>query len=247
MEKKHKCVNREVKTSLGSKYIFRFFYADECALPDMQAIESRLKESKEIRIPTGMFNQFFVYNREKFFLPLTRYEKRKLLDEIRRKGATDTIEDILKHADITKEPDYYTKWTVQDLFHPPLTTGRWAGFLFHPQNRMLVAYAIGWIEADDIRVSLVETHPDYEGEKLCSTVMRNVFEELRKRAAKSISIENVAGLPGYYCYTGAAKANQYGVICHDCDRLEGSELAACIENLKGHPDSCRRLEFSFES
>ena len=240
------CVHLKVKTPLNENYTFHFFYAGEkCDLSEMKRIASKINDEKEVSIPTGESRQFFYYNKEKFYVPLSFLGKRLLSKRIQQIGTNETIDNILAHAKIETEPIYTYKWSIRNTFKVPLDPEKWAAFLFHTEKGFPVAYAFGNTISSEanVHVSLVEVHPEYEGRKLCSTLMRNVFEQIRKRTNKPILLDNVGGLAGYYCYTGAAKANKYRIVCHDCDNLQKQEKILCEEKINLNPELCKTLEF----
>lgn len=60
-------------------------------------------------------------------------------------------------------------------------------------------------------IDMVEIHPYYQGQGLCSILMTFVFGKLRDLGFSKVNLYNVGGEPALRCYMRGAEANGYTV------------------------------------
>lgn len=220
----------------GKKYSYWFFYKKECSEKDTKKMQKILNGIVPISTPVGE-RSYFTYFDEEYDLPLSK-EKELLLLEL---SGEKNIQTFLSQQEIKKELLEEKSWILQNLLRPEEDT--WFAFLL--EKDFVVAFAFGEIHLKKIHVTWVEVHPEFQGQGLCSILMKKTFTMLHEREKqKPIELRNEGEIAGYICYVTAAENAGYTYSCKDCEKEETRQKKRkCLEKAK-QEKNCKSMQFS---
>jgi hypothetical protein len=235
------------QTKLNSRYYFSFFLgpqetqenkSDYVLCPFTTEMAERLKRAPVVKVSLGV-KKYVNMGGRLHRLPLQIYDLRR----------AKTLGINPSSLPILEAEDFDVVWDASEVEPHLSEENHWAAILEDTSTDpfQIVGYAYGNVIypkevssmaekpekkmlTPEVQVTFVHIHPDRRGQSLCTLLMDHVFASIYKHFSTKhhIALFNIAKLPGYKCYKGAAERNKYKVTCTD-------EYV--------HPDGCQHMSF----
>jgi ribosomal-protein-alanine N-acetyltransferase len=98
-----------------------------------------------------------------------------------------TVEDIEQVYTI-ETMSFSTPWS-KEAFYNELTQNRFAKYMVIEHENLLVGYCGVWIVVDEAHITNIAILPQYRGNKLGETLLRDVMRQAKKQGANTMTLE----------------------------------------------------------